>query len=159
MGHISVLTEMSRPRAEALVVDGFVSLISVLDKNVAVLLLTIAELSDGADFLIERGILNAIRTAAEKYIEVESALIASSATSVVYQPTKVTMPSFFLGHIRLLSSPDLQGEHSRRSGDEIDLVSRIIHLYSPLIERLIAKFPQEGDVLQEVITCIAQVNR
>jgi hypothetical protein len=153
----TVLTESGGP-GSALIADRVVHLVALLDDDIASLLLTIVELRDGADILIERRILHALRSAAENYVREEAAYLSSSAVSMAYQTTEISTPSFFQGHVRLMSALMVSQGSSSNGKTVADMISRTLDLYSPLIERLVSKFPQEGDVLQLVVKCVAHVH-
>jgi hypothetical protein len=155
-----VLTDSARSHAGGFVVDELISPVRTLDGSIVPLLLVIAQTKGGSDLLIERGILDALLDAAQKYSAEESTFIASFSTTVAYDNKDIVTPGFFVDHVRLMSSIlTMQCDLGLKKASDIsDRVSTILYTYQPLIERLVSSFPVDGDQLRIVIQCITQIH-
>ncbi len=153
-----VLTDSAGSHAGGLSVD-LISPVRTLDGSIIPLLLVIAQTRGGSELLIQRGILDALLGAAQKYSAEESTFIASISTTSAYGNKDIVTPSFFVDHVRLMSAIlAIQSDSGLKKASDIsDRVSTILYTYQPLIERLISSFPLDGDKLRVVIQCIAQI--
>jgi len=151
----SVMTASSGRYSTVLIADNIIGLLPLLDGDIPSLLLTIAGLPGMSQLLLARGILDAMRAAAERYVQEEAAFLSTTARSMEYLAADIAIPSFFPGHMKLLCTLVMaRGGGSLRSSD----ISNILLIYSPLINRLITRFPVDGDVLELVVKCIALVH-
>lgn len=154
-----VLTDSAGSYLGGLVVDDLIDIIRTLDGYIAGLLLVIANAKGGSELLIQRGILDALQSAAQKYNSEESAFLASTSTAGTYHSKEIVTPGFFADHVRLMTSLlVVQNDAGMNRASEIsDRIVSILHNYQTLIERLVSSFPIDGDKLRIVIQCIAQI--
>ena len=155
----SFLTALVDRESGILIADALISCIPLLDADIASLLATIAAFHCGREILIERRILESLHTAAECYVREEEKFRNASAQEASFRDAEIDTPEFFEGHIRLMLTLMLPKHRKGRDADNVAaMVARTLHLYSPVIERLTAMFPREGDILDLVVKCFAQLN-
>jgi hypothetical protein len=132
--------------------------LAALDGNVAGLLQKIAQVPFGGDILLESGVIEALQAAAVKYREEESRVRSSHTHNVAYEELSIVTPSFLLGHLVLMSTLMAIPISSDRSRNISLQILDILRLYDFVFERLVSRFPLDGDVLQHCLRCIAQAH-
>jgi hypothetical protein len=130
--------------------------LAALDGNVAGVLQKIAQVPFGGDILLESSVIEALQAAAVKYREEESRVRSSHTHNVAYEELSIVTPSFLLGHLGLMSTLMAIPISSDRSRNISSQILDILRLYDFVFERLVSRFPLDGDVLQHCLRCIAQ---
>lgn len=144
---------------EGFVVDKMIALIPLFDEDILLLLLTIIEFPDGVGILLDRGILAAILSAAQTYVGAEASYQSSIALKAAYEIECIATPPFFQSHMRILCAlATAQLKTTFQKVSVTDMVSRILWVYSPIVERLVTRFPEDGEVFQLVVMCYAQLH-
>jgi hypothetical protein len=130
--------------------------LAALDSNVAGLLQKVTQLPFGGDILLESGVIDSLRAAAVNYKDEDSRVRSSHTHNVAYEELSIVTPTFLLGHLGLMSTLMAIPLSNDRSRDVSLQVLDILRLYDFVFERLVSRFPLDGDVLQSCLGCIAQ---
>ena len=132
-----------------------VGLLAKLDGDVPDVLQRIALVDGGAKVLIEAGVLESLSAAAELYVKEEERAHQSHSALSYRQPESV-VPHFLMGHLNLLCVM-MESE----VGDDLKRVlastaSEILATYAPVLDRILKRFPVDGDTIRVVTKCTAQ---
>lgn len=152
----AVLVERNGDGISESPIKTLVRLVASLDGNVAIFLQKVAHLPFGADVLLESGVLKALQAAAECYKAEELRVQSSHRNDVAYENVSIVTPSFLQGHLGLMSTLMATRLSSDRGRDLPLQVMKILRVYASVFERLVSRFPMDGDVLQSCFRCIAQ---
>jgi hypothetical protein len=152
----AVLVENSGGGTSESPIKVLVRLVASLDGQVASFLQKVAHLPFGGDALLETGVIEALQTAAETYKAEESRVRISHRNDVAYDNVSIVTPSFLLGHLGLMSTLMATELFSDRSRDLPSQIMKTLRIYDSVFERLVSRFPVDGDVLQSCFRCIAQ---
>ena len=130
-------------------------LVSTMDPDICTLLLGVAMQPFGGDILIASEILKAMQIAASQYLEKERMVL--KGPTFTHQSSTLVSPRFLEGHLRLLST--LLTSHSKGSSYKRDISKPVLDTlsqYSGLVSSIINDFPNEGNIVQDYLTCLVQ---
>jgi hypothetical protein len=155
-----VLTKALMPGSSTSVVEAMINLLSLFDDNIALFLQKMAFQPQICHVLLESGLLESLRLAAEKYTDEEAKLLerVSLEHEYVQNPLAIPIPSFFIGHMDLMGAV-MVNYKSKESVRDIGLkVISVVRCYDAVNQRLLKSFPVDGDALMSVLRCLAQAN-
>lgn len=133
-----------------------IRLLGGLDWDIAPFLQELVLFPSGAETLLDSRIFEALNSAAV-YYQSEEAKVTAAETGPPHRKVEIEIPSFLSGHLQLMSSLlALELPDERLFVIAIHTMSVLKH-YRSTLERLVARFPVDGDDLATFTRCFSQV--